>query len=204
MAPGGSRLARVVVFAGGLYRQKALLACAGYLGRDPMAQLQLRPGRMNPYVVYDRLRASGPLTPTRLGHWVSTSHSVCELVLRDRRFAVRPEDAEPGQANMSFLTMNPPDHTRLRRLAMPAFSPKAVAGYSGRIERTAAELLDAASAAGRFDLVSGFAAPLPIAVITDLLGVPDADSSEFARYGAVIATALDGITSLRHAWRLQA
>ena len=62
-----------------------------------------RSGRMNPYVVYDRLRASGPLTPTRLGHWVSTSHSVCESVLRDRRFAVRPEDAEPGQRNMSFL-----------------------------------------------------------------------------------------------------
>ena len=46
MAPRGTRLTRVVVFAGGLYRQRALLACAGYLGRDPMAQLQLRPGRV--------------------------------------------------------------------------------------------------------------------------------------------------------------
>ena len=150
-------LTRVVAFAGGLYRRRAMLACAGYLGRDPMAQLQLRPGRVDPYAVYDRLRASGPLTPTRLGDWVSTSHSVCESVLRDRRFAVRPEDAEPGQTGMSFLSMNPPDHTRLRRLAMPAFSPKAVAGYTGRIESTAVELLDAARADGRFDLVSGFA-----------------------------------------------
>ena len=164
MAPRGTRLTRVVVFAGGLYRQRALLACAGYLGRDPMAQLQLRPGRVNPYAVYDRIRARGPLTPTRLGNWVSTSHSVCESVLRDRRFAVRPEDAQPGQRTMSFLDMNPPDHSRLRRLAMPAFSPKAVAGYSARIERTAGELLDAASAAGRFDLVSGFAAPLPTSI----------------------------------------
>jgi cytochrome P450 len=204
MARRGTRLARVVVFAGGLYRQKALLACAGYLGRDPMAQLQLRPGRVNPYAVYDRLRARGPLTPTRLGHWVSTSHSVCESVLRDRRFAVRPEDAEPGQPGMSFLSMNPPDHTRLRRLAMPAFSPKAVAGYSARIERTAGELLDAASAAGRFDLVSGFAAPLPIAVITDLLGIPDSRSADFARYGMLIGGALGGITSLRHARQLLA
>ena len=204
MARRGTRLARVVVFAGGLYRQKARLACAGYLGRDPMAQLQLRPGRVNPYAVYDRLRARGPLIPTRLGHWVSTSHSVCESVLRDRRFAVRPEDAEPGHAGMSFLSMNPPDHTRLRRLAMPAFSPKAVAGYSGRIERTAGELLDAASAAGRFDLVSGFAAPLPIAVITDLLGIPDSRSEDFARYGMLIGGALGGITSLRHARQLLA
>src|SRR5215472_6189301 len=204
MAPGGTRLTRVVVFAGGLYRQRAVLACAGYLVRDPMAQLQLRPGRMNPYVVYDRLRASGPLTPTRLGHWVSTSHSVCESVLRDRRFAVRPEDAEPGQAGMSFLSMNPPDHTRLRRLAMPAFSPKAVAGYTGRIERTAADLLDTASADGRFDLVSGFAAPLPIAVITDLLGIPDSRSADFARYGMLIGSALGGITSLRQGRQLLA
>ena len=204
MARRGTRLARVVVFAGGLYRQKARLACAGYLGRDPMAQLQLRPGRVNPYAVYDRLRARGPLIPTRLGHWVSTSHSVCESVLRDRRFAVRPEDAEPGHAGMSFLSMNPPDHTRLRRLAMPAFSPKAVAGYSARIERTAGELLDAASAAGRFDLVSGFAAPLPIAVITDLLGIPDSRSEDFARYGMLIGGALGGITSLRHARQLLA
>ena len=197
-------LTRVVAFAGGLYRRRAMLACAGYLGRDPMAQLQLRPGRVDPYAVYDRLRANGPLTPTRLGDWVSTSHSVCESVLRDRRFAVRPADAEPGQAGMSFLTMNPPDHTRLRRLAMPAFSPKAVAGYTGRIERTAADLLDAASAAGRFDLVSGFAAPLPIAVITDLLGIPDSRSADFARYGMLIGSALGGITSLRQARQLLA
>ena len=204
MARRRTRLTRVLVFTGGLYRQKALLACAGYLGRDPMAQLQLRPGRVNPYAVYDRLRARGPLTPTRLGNWVSTSHSVCESVLRDRRFAVRPEDTEPGQAGMSFLSMNPPDHTRLRRLAMPAFSPKAVAGYTGRIERTAADLLDAASVAGRFDLVSGFAAPLPIAVITDLLGIPDSRSADFARYGMLIGSALGGITSLRHARQLLA
>jgi len=191
MAPRGTRLTRVVVFAGGLYRQRALLACAGYLGRDPMAQLQLRPGRVNPYAVYDRIRARGPLTPTRLGNWVSTSHSVCESVLRDRRFAVRPEDAQPGQRTMSFLDMNPPDHSRLRRLA-------------ARIERTAGELLDAASEAGRFDLVSGFAAPLPIVVITDLLGIPDSRTADFARYGMLIGSALGGITSLRHARQLQA
>ena len=204
MARRRTRLTRVLVFTGGLYRQKALLACAGYLGRDPMAQLQLRPGRVNPYAVYDRIRARGPLTPTRLGNWVSTSHSVCESVLRDRRFAVRPEDAQPGQRTMSFLDMNPPDHSRLRRLAMPAFSPKAVAGYSARIERTAGELLDAASEAGRFDLVSGFAAPLPIVVITDLLGIPDSRTADFARYGMLIGSALGGITSLRHARQLQA
>ena len=139
---------------------------------------------------------------------MSTSHRVCDSVLRDRRFGVRPEDdgqpAEPDASGMSFLGLNPPDHSRLRKLAMPAFSPKAVGGYAGQIERTVADLLDRASAAGRFDLVSGFAAPLPIAVITDLLGIPDASSADFARHGMVIGSALDGIKSMRHARQLQA
>ena len=100
--------------------------------------------------------------------------------------------------------MNPPDHTRLRRLVQPAFSPKAVASYRGRIESTVTGLLDRAAAAGEFDLVPKFAAPLPIAVITDLLGVPDADAGDFARYGAAIGSALDGIKSLRHAAELMA
>jgi len=199
---------RAIAYASSLYLQRANTAYAGYIQRDPMALLRLGPGRANPYPIYDRIRERGTLVPTRLGNWMSPSHRVCDSVLRNRRFGVRSAGtgtpAEPDEFDLSFLEMNPPDHTRLRRLALPAFSPKAVAGYQDRITRTVGDLLDRACVAGEFDLVTGFAAPLPIAVITDLLGVPDADSSEFARYGAVIATALDGITSLRHAWRLQA
>ena len=203
-----SQLRQAIAFASGLYRERAGIAYAGYVQRDPMALLQLRPGRVDPYAIYGRLREAGPLTPTRLGNWVSTSHRVCDSVLRDRRFGVRPEDdgqpAEPDASGMSFLGMNPPDHSRLRKLATPAFSPKAVAGYAGQVEHTVGDLLDRASAAGRFDLVSGFAAPLPIAVITDLLGIPDASSADFARHGMVIGSALDGIKSMRHARQLQA
>jgi cytochrome P450 len=196
-----------VSFAVSLYRQRADLAYYGYVNRDAMALLQLRPGRSDPYAIYERMRAAGTLMPTRLGNWASTSHRVCSTVLRDRRFGVRPLHSprpEPGEmVNLSFLEMNPPDHTRLRRLAAPAFGPRAVAGYRGRIEATIGGLLDQAEAAGRFDLISGFAAPLPIAVITDLLGIPDVDAQAFARYGALIGGALDGIRSLRHARRLQ-
>jgi hypothetical protein len=202
-----SDLRPAAAFAARLYCQRAGTAYAGYLRRDPMALLRLRPGRVSPYPIYERMRAGGTLVPTRLGNWASTSHRVCDSVLRDRRFGVSsPGDAQPGQdeGDLSFLSMNPPDHTRLRRLAQPAFSPKAVATYRGRIEAVVGELLDRAAAAGEFDLVSEFAAPLPIAVITDLLGIPDADSAEFARYGTVIGSALDGIKSLRHAGQLQA
>ena len=198
-----SDLGRAVSFASQLYRVRAGTTFAGYVRRDPMARLQLRPGRVDPYVIYEQMRAVGPLVPTRLGNWASTSHRICNLVLRDRRFGVRPPVGLDGvvneQSNMSFLAMNPPDHTRLRRLAMPAFSPKAVNTYRDRIERTVGDLLDRAASAGEFDLVSAFAVALPIAVITDLLGIPDADTEAFSRYGRVIGSALDGIRSMRHA-----
>jgi P450-derived glycosyltransferase activator len=205
-----SGLSQAIAFGARLYRQRAGVAYAGYLRRDPMALLQLGPGRDNPYAIYDRIRESGPLVPTRLGNWVTPSHRVCGSVLRDRRFGVAPADgaeaADGGQDDLglSFLQMNPPDHSRLRRLGQPAFSPAAVAAYRGQIEATVGDLLDRARADGEFDLVSALAAPLPIAVITGMLGIPDAGATEFSRYGTVIGSALDGIRSLRHAGQLQA
>jgi P450-derived glycosyltransferase activator len=199
-------LRQTITFATGLYRRRLDFAFHGYLRQDPMSRLHLRAGRDNPYAIYDRLRAQGTMVPTRLGAWATTSHRLCNTVLRDRRFGVRSAELTVGEAtedyDMSFLDRDPPEHTRLRRLAQPAFSPKQMAGYRPRIEATVDGLLD--RAAGEFDLVSAYAAPLPIAVITDLLGVPDADADRFSRYGAVIGSALDGIHSLTHAARLQA
>jgi P450-derived glycosyltransferase activator len=200
-----SELRQVLSFATGLYRQRLDLAVHGYLRGDPMALLRLRPGRDDPYPIYERIRQSGAIQRTGQGNWVSVSYRVCNLVLRDRRFGVRPADASlpPDDMDLSFLEMNPPDHTRLRRLVQPAFSPKQVAEYRSPIERSVAELLDRAAAAGRFDLMSALAAPLPVSVIMQLLGIPDADAGRFGRHGAVIGGALDGIRSLSHARRLR-
>ena len=202
-----SQLAQAATFAYQLYRQRAALAYYGYVKRSPTAQLGLRPGRENPYAIYARMRENGPIQPTLLGNWVTPSHRLCDAVLRDRRFGVRPEEQEVSRTgdalDLSFLEMNPPDHTRLRRLAAPAFSPKRMADYQPRIEARVHDLLDKAEAKGSFDLVSDLAAPLPIAVITDLLGIPDSESRDFATYGAAIGGALDGIKSLAHAARLQ-
>jgi hypothetical protein len=198
-----SDLHQAISFAARLYRERARVLRAGYVQRDPVALLALAPGRADPYAIYDRIRARGTLVPTRVGDWATPSHRVCSAVLRDRRFGVRLDDGPlaADEIDMSLLTMNPPDHTRLRRLIQPAFSPKIVAGYAGRIERTVTGLLDAAGE--EFDLISDFAAVLPIAVITDLLGIPDADSAYFARIGAIIGSAIGGIRSLRHARALQ-
>ncbi|WP_328470310.1 cytochrome P450 [Actinoplanes sp. NBC_00393] len=196
-------------FAAALYARRLGFTYHGYVRRDPMARLQLKPGREDPYLIYERIRAGGDLVPTRLGNYVTASHPVCNAVLRDRRFGVRAAEltgraAPDQQVDMSFLDKDPPDHTRLRRLAQPAFSPRQMTGYAARIEQRVGELLGAAAAKDDFDLVSEFAAPLPITVITDLLGVPDADAERFARHGATIGSALDGIRSLRHGARLKA
>jgi cytochrome P450 len=190
-----------------LYRDRALAGYHGYARRHPLARLGLAPGRRDPYALYEQIRARGPLVPGPVaGTWCSTSHRVCAAVLKDRRFGVRlAEQEQPrGRMRLSFLSQNPPDHTRLRRLAQPAFSPRAMAGYVPRIEATVGGLLDAAAAAGEFDLVSAFAAALPIAVITDLLGIPDVHAHDFARIGTVIGSALGGVRSPRHAAQLQA
>jgi cytochrome P450 len=199
-----ARMARQVYAR--IYRPRIAACYHGYLRREPVALLQLRPARDDPYAIYERLRAHGPMVPTRLGNWMTTSHALCSQVLRDRRFGVRPdEDAAPdsddqqGGIDLSFLEMNPPDHTRLRRLAAPAFSPKRIASYRGLVEETTCRLLDALPADREFDLVSAVAAPLPIAVITSLLGIPDASAEEFAGYGATIGAALDGVKSVRQA-----
>ena len=199
-------------FAAALAVQKATTAWVGYARRDPMARLTLRPGRVDPYAVYRELRAGGPLVPTRLGNWATTDHATASAVLRDRRFGVREQgDVVPvgdgaGGLDLSFLERDPPDHTRLRRLVAPAFTPRRIADQRARVGQVAAGLVDALAADarrdGRADLVAGLAAPLPIAVITDLLGVPDADAPTFARYGTTIGTALDGVRSLRHAREL--
>jgi P450-derived glycosyltransferase activator len=200
-----SQTSQAIGFAAAFYRQRLALLKHGYLDRDPMARLELRPGRADPYAIYEGLRARGPLSTTRLGNLVTTRHDICRAVLRDRNFVVRMPDAPPpalDEPDLSFLDMNPPDHTRLRRLAMPAFSPKKMSDYRPRIEATVDRLLDRAGP--EFDLVGVLAAPLPISVITDLLGIPDADAERFARIGAVIGSALDGIQSLGHASRLMA
>jgi P450-derived glycosyltransferase activator len=195
-----AQLRQLATFSAELYRAKAVLGYQGYVKHDELALLMLHPGRDNPYPLYERLRERGPISKARVGAWTSTSHSLCNRVLRDRQFGVVPEgaDAGPGGGGLSFLEMNPPDHTRLRRLAAPAFSPKQMAGYTARIEKTVQQLLDDLPAHGRFDLVSAFAAPLPIAVISDLLGVPNTHVDDFARWGATIGTALDGVKGVRH------
>ncbi len=200
-------LRRAAIFAGGLYRERWNRWYAARFRGDELARLSMRDGRRDPYAVYERMRAVGPMVPTRLGNWATTSHAICNQVLRSRTFGVREEDAEPmgvgaAEFDLSFLSLNPPDHERLRRVAAPAFSPKMMTKYASTIDESVTALLDAAERRGTFDLVADLAAPLPIAVITRMMGVADADVAAFQEYGAALGSALDGITSLGQARRV--
>jgi cytochrome P450 len=203
-----SALTQTIKFAIKLYRERASTAYDGYIRRDDLALLTLRPGRADPDAIYERMRARGPMNPTQMGNWATTSYQICDSILRDRRFGVGYKadrmPAAPEGVNRSMVLMNPPDHTRLRKFAMPAFTPKAVAAYEPRIEKMAAQLLDTAARKGEFDLVPAFAAALPIVVISDLLGVPDADTAAFNRLGIIISSGFDGFRSMRHASQLKA
>lgn len=103
--------------------------------------------------------------------------------------------------DLSLLALNPPDHTRLRRLAAPAFTPRRMAGYETLVEAAVDRLLDRVAGRDRFDLVSAFASPLPIAVITHMLGMAD-EPERLRRVGATAASALDGVHSISHAVQL--
>ncbi|TWP33365.1 cytochrome P450 [Leekyejoonella antrihumi] len=180
----------------------------GHLHRDPVARLRLAEGRTDPYRIYAELRPHGPLVPTRLGNLATVDHAVASTVLRSASFGVRPVDEPAGTEatfDLSFLDRNEPDHSRLRRVAAPAFRPRLVRGYQERIDQLVSGLIDQLERRGTADFVADLAAPLPIAVITQMFGIDDTvgiDAQAFARYGAALGGSLDGIHSLRHAREL--
>jgi cytochrome P450 len=190
-------------FLSGMYRERARILYWAHVRGDLFSRLIVPNHHTDPYQIYEEMRVRGPLVPTRLGNYTTTSHRVCNEVLRSRRFGVRPEDGSEDLANqagldLSLLELNPPDHTRIRRLAAPAFTPRRMAGYVGLVDQAIQGLLDQCEREGEFDLMTSFASPLPIAVVTHLLGLPN-DPERLRRLGSTIARALDGIWSLGQA-----
>jgi cytochrome P450 len=195
-------------FLSGMYRERARVLYWAHVRGDLFSRLVLPNHHTDPYQIYEEMRARGPMLPTRLGNYTTTSHRLCKEVLRSRRFGVKPEDGSEDLANqagldLSLLELNPPDHTRIRRLAAPAFTPRRMAGYVGLIDQAIHGLLEQCERDREFDLMTSFASPLPIAVVTHLLGLPN-DPERLRRLGSTIARALDGIWSLGQARTLAA
>jgi cytochrome P450 len=155
-----------------------------------LAALAEPAGKADPYPLYDRLRALGPAVVAPDGRLVVTGYRECSALLRDHRLRKAPErmltasgypdwQDRPSLRLMftSILMLNPPAHTRLRRLVSATFTARRVQGLRPAVERIVAEACE--QIAGESDFVAGFAFPLPVTVIGELLGIPAADRPMF-------------------------
>lgn len=164
--------------------------------------------RADPYPVFGQIRELGPMVLPEANMVVFAGFADCDEVLRHpsscsdgmKSSVVQRQIAEgispQRAATPGFLFLDPPDHTRLRKLAQQAFSPKAVRALEPEIESLVAELLDKVAESGRLDVVPDLAYPLPVAVICRMLGVPLEDEPQFSRAAALLAQGLDPIMTL--------
>jgi cytochrome P450 len=159
--------------------------------------------RADPYPLYRRLREHGPIELPQANLTVFSTYRDCDEVLRhpssssDRLNSTVAQRLIAGGATPrplgppGFLFLDPPDHTRLRRLVSKAFVPKVVHALQPDIIALVDGLLDRAAEQDGFDVVADLAYPLPVAVICRLLGVPLDDEPKFSHASALLAQALD-------------
>lgn len=153
----------------------------------------------DPHAVYRRLRAEAPVAWNETAAmWTVARHADVMTISRDPETfcssrGVLPTDRRRRVAvTDSILFMDPPDHVRHRKLASPAFTPKRVAGLERVIRAITRDLLDRVQPAEPVEFVDAVAAPLPLLVIADMLGVPGEDRERFRVWSdAMIAAATD-------------
>ena len=154
----------------------------------------------DPYPVLAGLREASPFAQAGGALVVVGRHADCSAILRDPRSSSERNNsllAPPevrAQRAPSFLSLDPPDHTRLRRLVSKAFTPRAIARLEPRVHELSDELLTKAGpdrgGAGQIEVVSQLAYPLPVRIISELLGVPPGDHARFAGWSASLAHSL--------------
>ncbi|QIZ36456.1 cytochrome P450 [Saccharopolyspora sp. ASAGF58] len=152
-----------------------------------------RPDRLSLDAGLRDCRSRPGLVRVQLPHgrpaWLATRYEDVKLVLGDNRFsralAVAAGDDEPRmfpRVNLptAIAAMDPPDHTRLRRVIIPAFTARKVSALAGKVKTNADTLLDKMADVGPpADLVEDYAVPLTITMLCDLLGIPSADQTDF-------------------------
>ncbi|MFF8534162.1 cytochrome P450 [Streptomyces sp. SAS_267] len=158
----------------------------------------------DPYPAYEELRARGRVhyyEPTN--QWLVPHHADVSALLRDRRLGrtyqhrfthedfgrtAPPPEHEPFHVlnDHGMLDLEPPDHTRIRRLVSKAFTPRTVERLKPYVEGLAAELVDRLVQAGGGDLLTDVAEPLPVSVIAEMLGVPESERAPLRPWSADI------------------
>ncbi|BAX99924.1 putative cytochrome P450 [Mycobacteroides stephanolepidis] len=180
----------------------------------PLAALFLSPDRAdNHYRYIEEIRSVGPIAPARATGLVFTGLAQTREILRDHRFItmapnnipspVLPQGlsrwifdkTEPGLPNPveppAMLAVDPPEHTRFRKLVSRAFTPRAVNKLEDRVREVTLELLDNLERKERADLLEDYASQLPVAIIAEMLGVPREDAPFLLEWGNHGAALLD-------------
>ncbi|MYY02539.1 cytochrome P450 [Streptomyces sp. ATexAB-D23] len=159
----------------------------------------------DPYPAYAWLREHSPVhrttLPSGVEAWLVTRYADARQALADARLSKNPaHHAEPAHAKgktgipgerkaelmTHLLNIDPPDHTRLRRLVSKAFTPRRIAQFAPRVQELTDRLIDAFVEKGEADLIHEFAFPLPIYAICDLLGVPREDQDDFRDWAGMM------------------
>lgn len=176
---------------------------------DPQARLVADPAvRADPVGFYEELRAHGPLVRARISY-LTVDHAVAHDLLRSDDFRVismgsslpAPLRALERRTRAdllhpllppSLLATEPPEHTRYRKTVSSVFTTRRVADLRDGVEDTADALLDRlADEAGIVDIVDRYCAQLPVAIISEILGVPEADRPKILEFGELAAPSLD-------------
>jgi cytochrome P450 len=166
----------------------------------------------DPVRFYEEVRARGHLVKSRIGY-ITADHAIGHELLRSDDFRVLSIGANlPAPLRWletrtrddllhplrppSLLAVEPPDHTRYRKTVSSVFTTRAVAALRDGVQQTAATLLDQLSRErGVVDIVDSYCAQLPVSIISDILGVPDADRQRILEFGELAAPSLDfGLT----------
>jgi cytochrome P450 len=175
---------------------------------DLVPALMLEGGSDDPYPIYDEVRRRGKVVPGTFA-WATGHHDVVTEVLRDNRFSVRFDgddtpwyiraaiavSHEKGLFNPveppSMLAVDPPQHTRYRKLVQKAFTARAVERLRDRVHEITEELLDDLARRPSVDLAADYAGILPVTVIAEMLGVPTSMRAQFLEWGNEAALTLD-------------
>jgi cytochrome P450 len=159
--------------------------------------------RADPYPLYTQFRDRGPMQLPETNLTVFSTCRDCDEVLRHPSSSSNRLTSTIAQRQLAtgawprpigppgFLFLDPPDHTRLRKLVSKAFVPKVVNALQPDITALTDGLLDRIAERGQFDVVSDLAYPLPVAVICRLLGVPLEDEPKFSHASSLLGQALD-------------
>ena len=161
--------------------------------------------RANPYPYYQALRTHEPVHTTAFGMVVLTRYEDVSTTLKSADFSRDIEkystqaSSEARQARRdrqesrtkSILNLDPPDHTRLRRIVSKSFTPSAMERLRPRIQQLVDKVLDNAQDAGHIELIDDLAFPVPFQVISDLLDMPTDRSVELREWSQIITNSLE-------------